>query len=36
MKNLKNNKREISKQITIMDFDNTKHVMWNRRRRFGL
>ena len=24
------------KQITIMNFQNTKHVVWNNRRRYGI
>jgi len=32
--NKKGNKE--TKQVTIMSFNNTKHVVWNKRRRFGM
>jgi hypothetical protein len=36
MKNNKKSKREIKKEIIIMDFENSKHIIWNKRRRFGI
>jgi hypothetical protein len=35
MKDFKKTNKE-TKQIVIMNFHNAKHIVWNKRRRFGL
>jgi hypothetical protein len=35
---MKTNKKvnKVTNQITVMNFNNTKHAVWNKRRRFGM